>query len=81
MAEITNNGKWKKEGAKYKTNDYLYAEDINKMINLFESFIVFDSEGNFTGIKIPETGLNLYSGETRWVLTVDGNGILQTEQK
>lgn len=78
MAEMTNNGKWKKEGAKYKTNDYLYAEDINKMINLFESFIVFDSDGNFIGIKIPETGLNLYSGTTEWKLTVDKDGILQT---
>lgn len=78
---------WKNQD--YKTNDYIYASDINKMISLFNSFIVFDNKNEFKGIKIPETGLTLYGYdtnskgeqiETPYLLTVDENGILQTEK-
>ncbi len=76
---------WQKDQSsdnnKYKTNDYLYASDINKMISLFNSFIVFDDEGKFKGIKIEKDGLSLYTEEgNKYKLTIDENGILQTEQ-
>lgn len=69
---------WVNNGG-YKTNDYLYADDINKMINLFNSFIVFDSNNEFAGIKIPKNGLDIHAPDgTVWKLTVDNDGILQT---
>jgi hypothetical protein len=78
---------WAKD-QEYRTNDYIYASDINKMISLFNSFIVFENN-EFKGIKIPKTGLTLYGYstnskgeqiETPYLLTVDENGILQTEK-
>lgn len=71
---------WQKEGGpNYKPNDYLYAEDINKMIHLFNQFIVFENN-DFAGIKIPQSGLSLFSNGTEWLLTVNEEGILQTEE-
>ena len=69
---------WAKE-QDYKTNDYIYASDINKMISLFNSFIIFENN-EFKGIKIPTGGLSLFSNGSEWLLTVDENGILQTEK-
>lgn len=78
---------WGKGGPGYGTNDYLYAKDINKMIYLFNQFVVFDNDNTFKGIKIPKTGLTLYSMDsegnttnTSYLLTVDEDGILQTEK-
>lgn len=77
---------WAKQDQEYKPNDYIYASDINKMISLFNSFVVFE-DNEFKGIKIPKTGLTLYSIDsegntinTPYLLTVDENGILQTEK-
>lgn len=71
---------WKVE--KYSTNDYLYADDINKIIGLLNSFIIFGDDYSFKGIKIPDEGLTLFGpNNTNWLLSVDENGILQTEKK
>lgn len=70
---------WAKQDQVYKPNDYIYASDINKMISLFNSFIIFENN-EFKGITIPRGGLSLFSNETEWLLTVDENGILQTEE-
>lgn len=65
----------------YKTNDYIYASDINKMISLFNSFIIFENN-EFKGIKIPKTGLTLVTESNKeWLLTIDEEGILQTTTK
>jgi hypothetical protein len=75
---------WAKEDKDYQPNDYIYASDINKMISLFKSFIVFDDKNEFAGIQIPTSGLTLYATKNnksvKYLLTIDENGILQTEQ-
>ena len=73
---------WAKQDKEYQPNDYIYASDINKMISLFNSFIVFNSNNTFKGIKIPKTGLTLVTENgAEWLLTVDEDGILQTEKQ
>ena len=79
MAEYTPQP-WQKNGPGYQTNDYLFADDINKIIYLLNSFIIYD-ENKFKGIKMPKDGLTLLGpdGVTEWKLTINEKGILQTE--
>lgn len=69
----------------YNTNEYLSHDDVNLIIDLFNKIIVTDNSGKFKGLQIPEGGLSLFFKNTddsslEWKLTVDNNGILQTEQ-